>query len=62
MANNRMWLVHKPSGNKALVAKHFGDGWIEYEGPRHSPYYSIQGLFNEFGQDTVLQLSRLVPQ
>ena len=51
MANDRMWLVHKPSGNKALVAKSFALGWHEYVGPRHMPYYSIQDLLEKFGRD-----------
>jgi hypothetical protein len=52
MANDRMWLVHKPTGKMALIAKHFEQGWKEYTGPRHPPFYSIQGLFDECGQDT----------
>ena len=46
MANDRMWLVHKSSGKMALIAKHWGDTWEEYRGPRHEPYYSIQELFD----------------
>ena len=52
MANNRMWLVHKPSGKKALLAKHWGDVWYEYTGSRNPPFYSIQELFNETDTST----------
>lgn len=51
MANNRMWLVHKPSGRMALIAKTFARGWEEYTGPRHKPYYSIQELLELHGSD-----------
>ena len=51
MANDRMWLVHKPSGSMALIAKSFARGWREYDGTRHEPYYSIQDLLEKFGHD-----------
>jgi hypothetical protein len=56
MANDRMWLVHKPTGKMALIAKHFGDIWVEYTGPRHEPYYSIQGLFAETDNSTDFEI------
>jgi hypothetical protein len=31
---------------RALIAKNFNAGWNEYTGPRHEPFYSIQGLFD----------------
>ena len=52
MANDRMWLIHKPSGKGALIAKHWGDDWREYNGPRHKPYFSIQELLLECGNNT----------
>ena len=27
MANNRLYLVHPPSGVYVMIAKHFGTGW-----------------------------------
>ena len=27
MANNRMWLVHKPSGERVLIGKRMAIGW-----------------------------------
>lgn len=51
MANRRMWLVHKPTGAKALLAKHWTDGWRKFEGVRHEPYYSIQGLLDATPQN-----------
>ena len=47
MANDRMWLVHGPTGKRALIAKHWGNRWEEYTGPRHEPFFSIEGLFIE---------------
>lgn len=44
-----MWLVHKPTGKMCLLAKESGLGWIEYSGPRHEPFYSLQGLLTEVG-------------
>jgi len=36
MANNRMWLVHKTSGKKALLAKYFpSSGWRHYADMEH---------------------------
>ncbi len=53
MANDRMWLVHKPSGKMALIAKTWDErDWSEYTGPRHEPFYSIGGLLAECGYNT----------
>lgn len=30
MANNRMWLVHRLTGKKLLLAKHNGNEWWRY--------------------------------
>lgn len=58
MANDRMWLVHKPSGKMALLAKNWGDDiWIPYNGPRHEPYYSTEGLLAECGYNTDYYIS-----
>lgn len=27
MANNRMWLLHRPTGKAVFLAKRMGDGW-----------------------------------
>ena len=27
MANRRMWLVHRPSGRRVLIAKRMASGW-----------------------------------
>lgn len=47
MANDRMWLVHRSSGKRVLIAKHFGGNWQFYTGKRHKPYYDYQELFDE---------------
>jgi hypothetical protein len=49
MANDRMWLVHIPTGKKTLLAKHFGTEWAKYRGPVHNPYYSLEQLFEVTG-------------
>jgi hypothetical protein len=33
MANDRMWLVHKPTGRKTLLAKNWGYQWEAWRGP-----------------------------
>ena len=52
MANNRMYLVHKPSGYYVYLGKRMGEGWYD------SPCENIQKLFdaqekyyNWIGQD-----------
>lgn len=52
MANNRMYLVHKPSGYHVYLGKRMGEGWYD------SPCKNIQKLFdaqekyyNWIGQD-----------
>jgi hypothetical protein len=54
MANDRMWLVHKPSGKMALIAKNWDDvTWDFYTGQRLAPHqYDIKGLLDECGYDT----------
>lgn len=55
MANDRMWLVHKPTGKKSLIAKHFGSGWLEYTG---SKQLSFNDLFDQTpfqNQDFVIE-------
>ncbi len=29
MANNRMWLVHRPTGKRVFLAKRMGWGWYD---------------------------------
>jgi len=31
MANNRLYLVHEASGQRVLIAKHFGESWQVYD-------------------------------
>lgn len=57
MATDRMWLVHKPTGKGCLLAKTFScDKWEEYTGPRHEPYFSVQGLFDICGYDNEYEI------
>ena len=38
VVNNRLWLVHKPSGRMILLGKHCPScGWSAYSGPRNDP-------------------------
>jgi hypothetical protein len=30
MANNRMWLVHRPSGERLYLGKRMGHGWYRH--------------------------------
>lgn len=46
MANDRMWLVHKPSGEKSLIAKNRDDHWDVYDGPKINTF---QQLFDQYG-------------
>lgn len=32
MANNRMWLLHKPSGKAVMLGKRYGSGWAVKDG------------------------------
>lgn len=34
MANNRMYLVHHPSGRRVVIAKDWGHGWRVFEPDR----------------------------
>ena len=34
MANNRMWLVHGPSGQRVLLGKRMGHGWYHTAGDK----------------------------
>jgi hypothetical protein len=53
-----MWLVHKPSGNMALLAKNWGDDlWEPYTGPRNEPYYSVEELIATCGYGTEYYIS-----
>ena len=40
MANNRMWLVHVPTGEKKLLAKHFGYQWVVWDGEEMSAWFA----------------------
>jgi hypothetical protein len=45
-----MWLVHKPSGERALIAKSYGEGWYEYRPEADAPR-SIEKLLDNVGAD-----------
>ena len=49
MANNRMWLLHKPTGKAVFLGKRMDDSWY---GTPDDVCHRIQALFaaaNEFG-------------
>lgn len=47
MANNRMWLVHKPTNKRYLLAQHLGDGWYEIGPETTRVYPTIQALLDD---------------
>ena len=53
MANNRMWLIHKPSQLGVLLAKRMGIGWYDApSGERLNRFYDyLEAEFGFEGQD-----------
>ena len=49
MANNRMWLVHVPTGRRVLLAKRFGGDWEVWEGGKQG---SIAGALDRALKDS----------
>ena len=47
MANNRMWLLHKPTGKRVLIAKRFGYEWFHASDVAHG----LDELFEQTFED-----------
>lgn len=42
-----MWLMHKPTGKKAIIAKDFGNGWRVWPSSPMAGVVSLQELFDD---------------
>ena len=56
MANNRMWLLHKPSGKAVMLGKRYNDGWYS---THENLFYKVNNLFvtaGSFSDDFTLAM------